>query len=184
VFAAAALDGVGIPLPGAVDAVLVAYVYQRPLLAWAYVFLAASGSMLGCLVLYTIGAAGGEVLIQKRMSPSKYDKIRRDFEEHPVITVALPALLPPPFPFKIFVLSAGAFAMRRTHFLGVILVARLARYGILSLLAIRFGPKVVAGFNQAFRGHPVLTISAILAVVVIALGTHRLRRNPTSQVSG
>ena len=183
VFAAAVLDGAGVPLPGAVDAVVVAYVYQKPMLAWVYVLLAAGGSMLGCLVLYSIGAAGGEVLIRKRMSPVKYDKIRRDFEEHPVITLALPAVLPPPFPFKIFVLSAGAFAMRRTHFMGVMLVARVVRYGILSLLAIRFGPRVVAGFNQAFRRHPVLTIAVILAVVAVALGARRLRSSPPPQVT-
>ena len=183
VFAAAVLDGAGVPLPGAVDAVVIAYVYQKPLLAWAYVLLAAGGSMLGCLVLYSVGAAGGIVLIQKRMSPVKYDKIRRDFEEHPVLTLALPAVLPPPFPFKIFVLSAGAFAMRRTHFLGVMLVARVVRYGVLSLLAIRFGPQVVAGFNQAFRRHPVLSVAVTLAVVAVALVARRLRSSPPSQVA-
>ena len=72
--------------------------------------------------------------------------------------------------------------MRRIHFLGVILVARLVRYGILSLLTIRFGPQVVAGFSQVFRRHPVLAITVILAVVAVALGTRRLRQNSPSEV--
>jgi membrane protein DedA with SNARE-associated domain len=73
--------------------------------------------------------------------------------------------------------------MRRTHFLGVMLVARVVRYGVLSLLAIRFGPQVVGGFNQAFRRHPLLSVAVILAVVAVALGVRRLRSSPSSQVA-
>jgi membrane protein YqaA with SNARE-associated domain len=184
VFLAAGVDGAGLPLPGAADAALVAYVLKAPWLAWFYVLLASSGSALGCLVLYTIGAVGGQALLKRRMPAWKYDKFRRDFEDHPVLTLAVPSLLPPPFPFKAFVLAAGAFAMRRMHFLGVVFFARLVRYGILALLTIRFGKRVGALFNHAFQKHPVLTGAIILASLGLIFLAHRRRReqDPSLQV--
>jgi membrane protein YqaA with SNARE-associated domain len=184
VFLAAALDGAGMPLPGAADAVMVAYVHRTPWLAWFYVLLAASGSALGCLVLYSIGSVGGEVLLARRMPKWKYEKFRRDFEDHPILTLALPSLMPPPFPFKAFILAAGAFAMRRTHFLGVIFIARLVRFGVLSVLTIRFGTRVFALFNTAFQKHPVLTGTVIVVTLGLALLVHKRRSNPPRESQG
>jgi membrane protein YqaA with SNARE-associated domain len=175
VLLAAGLDGAGVPLPGAVDAVVVAFAYQRPASAWLYVGLAALGSAAGCLVLYLIGYLGGELFIERRMNRVKFDKIRNDFEDHPILTLALPAVLPPPFPFKIFVLSAGAFEMRWTHLLGVIFVARLVRFGILSVLAIRFGPNIVELGNNAIHKHLLLTLLSVVFIVGIVIWVRKKR---------
>jgi membrane protein YqaA with SNARE-associated domain len=139
IFLIAALDGAGVPVPGAVDLIVATSVYQSPAKAWIYILLAAAGSTLGCLLLYVIGRLGGEVLVERRMSPEKFKKVQADFERHSFLTVAIPALLPPPFPFKIVVLSAGAFEMAWTHFLFAIFVGRLIRFGALSVLTIVFG---------------------------------------------
>lgn len=178
VFVMAGLDGAGVPLPGALDAVAAAYIYQRPRAAWLYVLLTAVGSTLGCTVLYLIGRAGGEVVIERRMSPLRFEKVRRDFEEHPVLALGIPAVLPPPFPLKIFILSAGAFRMRWPHFALVVLVARLLRFGVLAGLTLAFGPGIVTLFNTAFRRHPVVALLALAAVVAAALLVRRLRTRP------
>ncbi len=175
----ALLDGAGVPLPGAVDAVVVSYVYGSPHNTWLYVLLASAGSALGCLVLYLIGYFGGEVLIQKRMSPVKFEKVRADFEEHPLITVALPAIMPPPFPFKVVVLSAGAFEMQWLHFLAAIFAGRLVRFTALSLLTIEFGPGIIYLFNTAIRRHLGLTLIVVAAVILGFVLAHRFRRNHT-----
>ncbi|MFB3814288.1 MAG: YqaA family protein [Terriglobales bacterium] len=177
VFVMAAMDGAGLPLPGAVDAVVVTYVYASTKYAWLYVLLAAVGSALGSLVLYFVGRAGGEVLIQRRMTPAKFEKVRADFEEHPVLTLAIPALLPPPFPFKVVVLSAGAFEMRLGEFLLTLLVGRAVRFGVLAWLTVQFGPGIIYFFNNAFRRHPVLLFAGIAALIAAILIAHRLRRN-------
>jgi len=176
VFVAAGLDGAGVPLPGAVDAVIITYAYQRPGHAWLFVLLAAGGSALGCMVLYGIGYAGGEMLIAKRMSPAKFEKIRNDFEDHPVLTLGLPAVLPPPFPLKIFVLSAGAFEMRWLHFLGVMFTARLVRFGLLAALTVMFGPQIITSFNSAFRKHPLAILAVIAVAVAAAILAHQRRQ--------
>jgi membrane protein YqaA with SNARE-associated domain len=176
VFLIAGLDGAGIPLPGAVDAVVVTSVHQHPGRSWLYIILAAGGSALGCLVLYGIGYAGGEVLIAKRMSPAKFEKIRDDFEAHPILTLGLPALLPPPFPLKPFVLAAGAFEMRWTHFLGVMFAGRFVRFGILAALTVLFGPQVITLFNNVFRHHLVVFLIVLAAAIVLAVLAHRHRQ--------
>jgi membrane protein DedA with SNARE-associated domain len=176
VFLMAGLDGAGMPLPGALDAVVVTCVYQRPGSAWLLVLLAAAGSAVGCLVLYAVGYAGGEVLIARRMTPAKFAKIRNDFEDHPLLTLGLPAVLPPPFPLKIFVLSAGAFEMRWAHFLGVMFSARLVRFGILAALTVIFGPQVIELLNHVLRRHFAIFLIVLAAAVLAALWARRRRQ--------
>ena len=182
VFIMAALDGAGLPLPGAVDAVLISYAYVHPGAVWLFVVLAACGSALGSLVLYMIGYWGGEVLIERRMSPEKFQKIRNDFDRHPFIAIAIPALMPPPFPLKVLVLAAGAFEMKWTEFLAAIAAARLVRFSALALFTIKFGPTAVKAFQRSIRSHPFALLAGIAVVVIIILlilGWRR-RRKPES----
>ncbi len=167
VFAIAAVDGAGIPLPGAVDVVVASYVYAHPMRAWLYVPMAAVGSALGCLVLYAIGYAGGEALLRRRMPEWKFEKMRRSFDEHAIAALMVPAMLPPPFPFKIMVLSAAVFEMPVVHFLLAICVGRLIRFAALSVLTIRFGPQIVTLAGTLFRRHLALSAAIIGALVLI-----------------
>jgi len=178
VFLAAGLDGAGLPLPGAVDAILAAYVHHSPSHAWLYVVLASAGSALGCMVMYLIGYWGGEVLIERRMPAWKFQKISYDFDQHSFVTVALPAMLPPPFPFKLVVLAAGAFEMRWPHFLLAIVLGRLARFGALAVLTIVFGPQIISLFQTVVRRHPLAAVAVVVVVLAIVLAVRRLRRVP------
>jgi len=163
-------------LPGAIDAILCAYVYQSVLHAWLYVALATAGSALGCMVMYLIGYWGGEVLIERRMPAWKFQKISHDFDQHPFVTVALPAVLPPPFPLKLVLLAAGAFEMPWPHFLLAIVVGRLARFGALAALTVVFGPQIVGLFQTAVHRHPLAAAAVVVAAAGVAFIVHRLRR--------
>jgi membrane protein YqaA with SNARE-associated domain len=184
VFAIAGIDGMGIPLPGAVDVVVATYVYNNPMMAWWYVIVASVGSLLGCLVLYFIGYQGGEVLLRKRMSEAKFERTRQSFENHRVLALMLPAMLPPPFPFKIFVLSAAVFEMKIRHFMAAILGGRLIRFTVLAVLTIKFGPQVVQFMGTTVRQHFGIVIIALAAIVGIALLMKRLRGIPESEPAG
>ena len=108
-----------------------------------YVFLASAGSAVGCTVLYLIGHLGGETLLRKRMSPERFERIHAAFDRHEFWALMFPAMLPPPTPFKLFVLAAAAFEMNFGHFLLAIFLGRFVRFLILSLLTLKFGPDVV-----------------------------------------
>jgi membrane protein DedA with SNARE-associated domain len=151
VFAIAALDGLGVPLPGALDVVFATYVHNKPFYAPLYVLVAAVGSTLGCLVLYFIGYEGGEVLLRKRMSPEKFERTRLSFENNRLFALIFPAMLPPPFPFKIFVLSAAVFEMEVKRFLVAIFFGRIIRFGGAAVIIIYLGPEIATLLHDAVR---------------------------------
>jgi membrane protein YqaA with SNARE-associated domain len=183
VFAIAGIDGVGVPLPGAVDAVVATYVFNKPHLAWLYVIVASVGSALGCLVLYFIGYEGAEVVLRKRMSPEKYERTRLTFENRRLLALMVPAMLPPPFPFKIFVLSAAVFEMRVRNFLVAILAGRLIRFSILALLTIQFGPDIVIFMGTTVKRHFGIVLAALAVVAGIVWLVRRMRRGAGNPVA-
>ena len=141
VFAIAAVDAAFMGLP--MDAIVAGYIYKDPGRFWLYVLLASAGSAAGSIILYVIGYTGGEVLLRKRLSPERFEKIHASFNKHEFLALMLPAMLPPPTPFKAIVLSAAAFEMSVGRFLLAIFAGRFFRFLILGFLTIRFGPKVV-----------------------------------------
>lgn len=161
----AAVDGsfLGMPL----DAIFVGYVYHDRSRFLLYVFLGALGSMIGSSLIYAIGYAGGEVLLRKRLSPERFEKIHASFDKHEFWALMFPAMLPPPTPFKVFVLAAAAFEMRFTHFLLAIFAGRFARFLIEALLTLAFGPQIVGLVGGLFRHH-FKWVFAVVALAVLA----------------
>ena len=151
VFAIAAIDSSLLGMP--VDAVVVGYVYQDRRRFLFYVVMAALGSALGSLPLYVVGYFGGEEVLRKRITEERFQKIHRSFERHEFLALMLPGMLPPPTPFKLFVLGAAVFEMRWTHFLTAIFFARLVRFSFWSALALIYGPQIVELAGNLFRRH-------------------------------
>ena len=160
----AAVDGsfMGLPL----DAIFVSYVYNDRSRFLLYVLLASAGSALGSIVLYVIGYAGGEVLLRKRLSPERFEKIHASFEHHEFWALMFPAMLPPPTPFKIVVLAAAAFEMNFAHFLLAIFAGRFVRFLIEALLTFWFGPGIVTMAGSLFAHHFVWILAVAGALLV------------------
>ena len=156
----AAVDGsfLGMPL----DAIFVSYVYNDQSRFWLYVVLGAVGSALGSIVIYVIGYTGGEVLLRKRLSPERFEKIHASFEKHEFWALMFPAMLPPPTPFKAVVLAAAAFEMNFWRFLLAIFAGRFVRFLLEALLTLWFGPRIVA-VTGTFFTHHFLFIASIAA---------------------
>jgi membrane protein YqaA with SNARE-associated domain len=174
VFVIAAIDGSFLGLP--MDAIVAGYVYQDHSRFLLYCLLASAGSAMGSSVLYAIGYAGGEALLRRRMSPARFEKIHRSFDEHEFWALMFPAILPPPTPFKLFVLSAAAFEMNFGHFLLAIFLGRFARFLILSLLTIRYGTDVVNVVGRLFSTHVHLMLGIIGAAAGVGLLIRQIRR--------
>jgi len=170
----AAVDGsfMGMPL----DAIFVGYVYNDRSRFLMYVLLAAAGSALGSIVLYIIGYTGGEVLLRKRLSPQRFEKIHASFERHEFWALMFPAMLPPPTPFKIVVLAAAAFEMNFGHFLLAIFAGRFVRFLIEALLTLYFGPGIVTITGGLFAHHFLWILTGAGAVLLGWLGWRRIRR--------
>jgi membrane protein YqaA with SNARE-associated domain len=171
----AALDAAFFGLP--IDAVVASYVYQNRARFLLYALMASAGSALGSIVIYGIGYKGGEELLRKRIPPARFEKIHAAFDKHPFWSLMFPAMLPPPTPFKLFVLAAAVSEMSFARFLLAIFSGRMVRFMVLGVLTIKFGPDVVYLFGALFRQHYYWLLAGIVVGLVLWLVVWRKRKN-------
>ena len=166
VFLAGLLDSAFIGLP--IDVVVASYVYTDRMRFLVYVLMASAGSTLGSLVVYWIGLKGGAVLLRKRMAPERLARIEASFARHQFLALMIPAMLPPPTPFKLFELAAAAFEMPVGKFLLAIFTGRCVRFLTVGFLTIKFGPQFVHWTAALFQRHfwRVALVVAVVAAVV------------------
>ncbi len=175
VFVIAFADSALLGMP--VDFILASYVYQDRHRMLLYVAMASLGSAVGSIPLYLIGYAGGEKVLRKRISEERFQKIHKSFERNEFWALMLPGTLPPPMPFKIFVLGAAVFEMKFRDFMVAIFAGRFVRFFVLSVLVLWFGPQIISHFGGLFKQHWMLMSGAILEVgLVIWLFAMRSKR--------
>lgn len=150
-FAVAFADSALLGMP--VDAVVAAYVYRDRGHFILFVVLGSLGSAVGSIPLYILGYLGGEKVLRKRISAKRFEEIHASFERHEFWALMFPGMLPPPTPFKAFVLGAAVFEMRFRDFLAAIFAGRFVRFMVLSLLTLWFGPEIGELTGKLFRQH-------------------------------
>jgi len=182
--AIAFLDSVLVPMPGGVDAVLLVLSAARP--AWMLIYVAAAtlGSTVGCVGLYRISRRGGNRALA-RFSESKQKRVKALIDRYDVLSVLVASLLPPPFPFKLFVASAGVFRLPLLRFTMAIAVGRAFRYLLLAYLAAHYGERAK---ELLARYYPAIGIGLAVLVIVAFVGKRLLRSSievePVSDVEG
>ena len=138
-FAIAFLDSSFVSLPQINDILVVLMVTQHK--AWMpyYAAMATLGSIAGCYLIYALAEKGGAAFLRRRVHAGHSERALALYRRHGVLALIVPALLPPPAPFKLFVLMAGVAGVRPATFVGAIAVARGVRYLVLGTLAIFYG---------------------------------------------
>lgn len=167
VFAVAFADSALLGMP--VDAVVALYVYRDHQHLLFYVLLASLGSTLGSIPLYFVGYEGGEIVLRKRISEERFLRIHRSFERHEFWALMFPGMLPPPMPFKIFVLAAAVFEMKFRDFLAAIFAGRCVRFLAEGLLILYFGPQILDLLGKVFRRHFYWVLGTVVVGVVVWL---------------
>ncbi len=153
-----------------VDFIVATYVWQDRKRMLLYVAMASLGSALGSIPLYIVGYLGGEKVLRKRISEERFLKIHASFEQHEFWALMFPGMLPPPTPFKIFVLGAAVFEMRFRDFLVAIFAGRFVRFLVLSVLVLYFGPQIVGLFGGVVKRHWILVAAVIVGGICVWLG--------------
>jgi len=172
-FVVAFLDSSFISLPQINDLLVVLMVVRNKALMPYYAAMATAGSVAGCYVLYLIAERGGEAFLAKRVKAGHTERALALYRRRGVLALMVPAILPPPAPFKLFVLLAGVAEVRPMKFVLSIAVARGLRYLVLGALAIRYGDFALALMQT--RGREV-AIWVAVAIVAIALAWWLFRR--------
>src|SRR5688572_6123235 len=138
----------------------------HPRMMIAYALIATTGSTTGCVILYYISRrAGGRAL--KRFSPAKQKRVKELIDRYDVLSVLVAALLPPPFPFKLFVITAGVFHFSLARFTVAIICGRLFRFLLEGYLAIQYGAQAREILARYYPWIGLGVAAAIIAFVVI-----------------
>jgi membrane protein YqaA with SNARE-associated domain len=143
-----------------------------------YVLMTSLGSVVGCLLLYTVGRKGGSPLLRRRFSPRTVERAEVLFRRYGLLTIAIPSLLPPPFPFKIFVLSAGVFRVGLPGFVTAVVLGRTVRYSMWGILAVLYGTSVKTYMQQNLPriGLMLVAVFAVAIIAALAVRIYRVRR--------
>ena len=127
-----------------------------------YVCMTVIGSVTGCFFLFMVGRKGGRAILKKRFSEQKIERAEKTYNKYGILAVLIPSILPPPLPFKIFVLSAGVFGMPVTRFLSAVAIGRTIRYSMWGILAVLYGNSV-----KLFLENNISTVGQVIAAVVL-----------------
>lgn len=168
-FLVAFLDSSVLSFPFVTDALVIDLSSQRPARMPYYAAMAALGSLAGCVWLYLLAKKGGEAFFHRRAGRSAR-KARQWVDRHAFLSVLIPSLLPPPFPFKIFVLAEGVFQVPLRTFVVALLLGRGIRYFAEGLFALKYGHQSV----NFLIGHGRLFAVASLAALVLLYIAGRL----------
>src|SRR4051812_24359964 len=161
IFLVAFLDSSILSLPEIADLLVIWMVtYNRSRIV-IYVISATLGSLLGCLLLYGIGKKGGAAFVHRRFGSTNVERTLAAFRRHGMMAVLIPSILPPPAPFKIFVLIAGIADISVGRFATAILIGRGLRYSVEGVLALWYGERAMAFIER--NG----AMMALLAIVII-----------------
>ena len=170
-FTVAFLDSSFVSLPQINDILVVLMVIEHKERMLYYAAMATAGSVAGCLAIYYLAEKGGEAFLRKRLKAGHVDRALALYRRHGVLALMVPALLPPPAPFKLFVLAAGVAEVRPWQFVWAIAVARGARYLALGILATYYGETAL----ELMRTHGRVVALWLVAFILVAAALWWLR---------
>ena len=164
-FLLAFLDSSFLSFPEVTDILIIVLVTKHPERYLWYTALPTIGSVLGCYVLYALARRGGEAFLRKRLKDHHVERALGVFRRYGLLAVAVPSILPPPVPFKMFVLAAGAAGVKPFDFLMAVTIGRGVRFFGEGLLALWYGQWALDLLHEHGR-----TVSLWLAVIIAVLG--------------
>ncbi|HEY2461234.1 MAG TPA: VTT domain-containing protein [Candidatus Acidoferrum sp.] len=173
------LDSSVLTFPVINDLLLIELAVQHPSRMPLYAAAAALGSVLGCVLLFFLARKGGEALFRKKAG-ERAEVIRRWVEKNGFGGMLVAALLPPPTPFKFFVLAAGVFRVPLVSFTSAIALARAFRYFGIGYLAVRYGANALPYLGQ----HKLEVVVVVVVLVGVSYAASRLLLRKKAENSG
>ncbi len=169
IFVVAFLDSSFLSLPEITDLLVVTSGMRDARTAWIAALMATCGSVVGCVVLWWLGRRGGEGLLSRRFGQARVRRTREAFAQWDILALAIPALLPPPMPFKAFVLAAGAFRVPLRRFVVTIFVARGIRYSLWAIVSLVYHERALSVLGEVDRWFADRAAALLVSVAVCVL---------------
>ena len=172
-FIVALLDSTFVPLPSSADALMIVLSTAHPSWMLLYAFMATAGSALGCWILYVISRRAGARALN-RFSERKQQRVKHLIERYDMIAVLVATLLPPPFPFKLFVVTAGVFRFSLLRFMLAIIAGRAFRFLLEGYFAVRYGAEAK---EILAKYYPYIGIGLVVGIVTFVIIKRLMSRN-------
>ena len=172
----AALDSSFLVLPLANDLAVIILCSLHHARIPLYVAAATAGSVLGCAIMYWFGRKSGQKLIEAHVSSARYKQMEKKVSRTGPFMLALPGIVPPPFPFSPWVMAAGALEVPRTRFLAALAVFRALRFGAEGILVLWVGREVVNWLRRPWF-EDLIEFLVVIAVAASAYSIFRLWRS-------
>lgn len=163
-------------LPFGIDGAVIVFAARSENAAWVVPALATIGSTAGALLTYWMGAKVGEKGIDKLLSPRRLNQLRTRARTGGAVAIALLDLLPPPFPFSVFMLAAGALKVRPSVLFAILTAGRIVRFGVEAWLTARYGRPLLLRWFDSRMFHDLIGVCFVLAIVLSAVSIFRLVR--------
>ena len=177
-FIIAYLDSSFLSFPEVCDALIVLLTVQHRERMIFYALVTTLGSVGGCYSLYLVGRKGGEAFLRKRFHERHVDRAMAVFRRYGMLSVLVPSLLPPPMPFKIFVLAAGVAGMSSFDFLIAVGLGRTIRFFGVGMLALWKGQEAIIWVHDNAANVGIGLAVAVVAFVLVSVW-RRTRRPPS-----
>ena len=158
------LDSSFLSFPEVNDLLIIANSYHNPERMIYYATMTLIGSVLGCTVLYMVGKRGGSALLKKKFDAEKVKKVKGWYDKYGMLAIIIPSILPPPMPFKVFVLTAGVFDIKLGKFVLSIIIGRSIRYYLEGYLAMSLGEHAADWMKEHY---PLVALTLVLTIVSI-----------------
>jgi membrane protein YqaA with SNARE-associated domain len=173
-----ALDSSLLSLPEINDYLVVMRCTKDPVAVLYFPLFAALGSVIGCMLLYSIIRRGGQAVLRRRFRTQDIERVERAYARFGFLALAVPALLPPPMPFKIFVATAGALEYPRWRFMITVMIARSLRYYIEGTLAVFYGERVLSFLKE----NGMLILAVVLAACLVGLAIYLIKNRKRAEI--
>lgn len=180
-FAVAVLDSSFVPLPSSADALMLLLTAAHPRWMVFYAIVATAGSTLGCWLLYYASRRAGRRALS-RFSESKQRRVKELIDRYDVLSVLVASVLPPPFPFKLFVITAGVFRFSLPRFVVAIIIGRGFRFLLEGYFAVRYGAQAKV-FLAKYYPWIGLGLAVMIIVGFLTRGLWKRRSDPSVEAS-
>ncbi len=177
-FAVAVLDSSFVPLPSSADALMLLLSTTHPRWMVVYALIATAGSAVGCWILYVVSRRAGSRALS-RFSEAKQKRVKDWIDRYDMFSVLVATLLPPPFPLKLFVITAGVFRFSLPRFITAIVVGRAFRFLLEGYFAIRYGAEAKAILAKYY---PWIGLVLAVGVLLYLIMRKVLKKEPAAAI--
>jgi membrane protein YqaA with SNARE-associated domain len=169
-----------VPLPGSMDVLTIVLAAHHTQLWWYYAFMATVGAVIGGYITYGLARKGGKEAFERKLSKRTAEKVFKRFERWGFFAVAVPALLPPPFPIVPFLLAAGAMQYSRKKFVSALTLGRGIRFTLVAGLGAIYGRHIVRFFSRYYEPALIALIGLSVIAGVFSLIQYYRYKNRTA----